>query len=429
LHTKIKFIMNGLKIILTAKYNISQTIKYIFRILQALYLPLALLLIIFPSCPAKKEAEPKIVRIESKHIVKKGETLETILDRVLPHQSTISIINVLKSAGFPSRRCLPGDSILVIKENKHFLELTYSQTPVCKYRVVSNEQNLYVSMKFPYIDTITCFLKGQVNSTLYESLLELGETPNLVYRYADVFAWEIDFVTDTREGDSFFIYFEKTYCDSIFVEYLNMVAMRYKGEVGDYYGIYYCDQGGYEDYYNLKGQSLRKSLLKSPLKYSYISSYFSKRRFHPILKIWRPHHGLDYVAPKGTPVSSIGDGIVSFKGRKGGYGNLVEIRHKNNFKTRYGHLSKFAKGLYQGKRVKMGELIGYVGSTGLSTGPHLHFELHKYGKPTNPLKVKIPRAPSVKKKYITDFEHARDSLLKFLEEPVPTEGVGVSKGG
>ncbi|GAG99110.1 unnamed protein product, partial [marine sediment metagenome] len=199
------------------------------------------------------------------------------------------------------------------------------------YYVMNNDNHLLIAMEFPYIDTATCIFEGEIKSTLYETILDMGETPNLVFRFADVFAWEIDFVTETREGDSFFIFMEKIFCDSVFLEYSNLIVMRYRGAyVGDYYGLYYRDPDGHEDYYNLKGESLRKSLLKSPLRYSYISSYFSKRRFHPILKVWRPHHGLDYAAPTGTPVSSIGDGIVTFKGWKGGYGNLVEIRHKNN---------------------------------------------------------------------------------------------------
>lgn len=389
---------------------------------------LTLLLIILLGCPHKK-AEQEPIYTETKHVVKKDETLETILNNILSYETTTAIINVLKSTGFPFRKCFPGDSIKIIKENNKFLKLTYHQNLICKYYVLKNEQQFYVSMKFPYIDTVTCFVKGGISSTLYESLLELGETPNLVYRYADIFAWEIDFVTETQNGDSFYIFLDRTFCDSIFVENLNLVATCYKGNVGEYFGIYYCDPDGYEDYYNLKGESLRKSLLKSPLRYSYISSYFSKRRFHPILKVWRPHHGLDYKAPIGTPVSSIGSGVVMYKGWKGGYGNLIEIRHKNNFKTRYGHLSRFAKGLYKGKKVKMGELIGYVGSTGLSTGPHLHFELHKYGKPINPLKVKIPRAPSVKKKYFGEFEQYRDSLLKYIEELQKPKVDTIAKGG
>lgn len=390
--------MIGLKSISKKKFN------YLF-----------IFLIIALWCSKEEKNDPEPIRIETKHVVKRGENLETILNKIVPHQLSTSIISTLKSAGFPFKRCLPGDSIKVLKENGNFLKLTYRQNQTSKYYVLNDDQHLCVAMKFPYIDTTTYLLKGEVSSTLYESLLELDEKPMLVYRFTDIFAWEIDFVTETQNGDSFYIYLDKSFCDSNFVEYLDIIAVQYKGEIGDYYGIYYCDPDGNEDYYNLQGKSLRKSLLKSPLRYSYISSYFSKRRFHPILKVWRPHHGLDYAAPIGAPVSSIGDGIVTHKGWKGGYGNLIEIRHKNNFKTRYGHLSKFAKGVYKGKRVKMGQLIGYVGSTGLSTGPHLHFELHKHGKPINPLKVKIPRAPSVKKKYFSNFEQRRDSLMNIIE--------------
>lgn len=407
--------MTGLKNILEKGLEV--------RILKLGFIPsfvqgvgLVLLLILFVGCSTKKETVQEPVVTETEHIVKKDENLEVILNNILSPQSAIEILNILTYADFPFRKCLPGDSIRVLKENGNFIKLTYRQTLTRKYFVFKNDEHLFVAMKYPYIDTVTCFLKGEVNSTLYESLLKTGETPVLVFRYADIFAWEIDFVTETQNGDSFYMFFEKTFCDSNFAEYLNIIATGYKGEIGEYHGIYYYDPDGNEDYYNLKGESLRKSLLKSPLRFSYISSYFSKRRFHPILKVWRPHHGLDYAAPIGTPVSSIGHGIVTYKGWRGGYGNLVEIRHKNSIKTRYGHLSRFAKGLYKGKKVKMGELIGYVGSTGLSTGPHLHFELHRNAVSINPLKVKIPRAPSVKKKYFSDFEQHRDSLLKYIEQ-------------
>jgi murein DD-endopeptidase MepM/ murein hydrolase activator NlpD len=363
--------------------------------------------------------EPK--RIEKFLVVKKGETLETVLDKILAHATTFTIIELLGKSEFPFRRCLPGDSVTITTIDDTLSSIIYKQNLMTVWNIDRNDDGWLVSMKFPYIDTTGCLTKGVVNSTLYESMLNMDETPKLVYRFVDVFAWEIDFVTDTRNGDSFFVYYEKTFCDSTFIDYQNLIVMRYKGEVGDYFGFYYQDPDGNEDYYNEKGESLRKSLLKSPLRFSYISSYFSKSRYHPILKVWRPHHGLDYVAPKGTPVSAIGNGTVTFKGWKGGYGNLVEIRHMNNFKTRYGHLSRFAKGLYQGKKVKMGEVIGYVGSTGLSTGPHLHFELHKNGVPMNPLKVDVPRAPSVKKDYISEFEKVRDSLMNLIVEPTVTD--------
>ena len=386
-----------------------------------------LLLIILLACSAEKEEITEPIFTEITYVVKKGDNFDNILTKLLSRsEMNGAILQVLQDGGFPFRKCIPGDSIIIINKDNDFLKLIYRQNLMNVYYVMNDSLNLCVAMKFPYINTVQFLLKGTIKSTLYESILEIGESPNLVFRYADIFAWEVDFFTDTRAGDSFYVLIEKTLCDSNFLDYGNVFFARYKGELGDYYGIYYHDPDGYEDYYNLKGESLRKSLLKSPLRYAYISSYYSKRRFHPILKIWRPHHGLDYVAPIGTPISAIGDGVVTYKGWKGGYGNLVEIRHKNNFKTRYGHLSKFVKGLYKGKRVKTGELIGYVGSTGLSTGPHLHFELHRNGVSINPLKVKIPRAPSVKKKYFNEFKHQRDSLLNVIEELQQYRGEEVS---
>jgi len=375
------------------------------------------LFILLLSCARKKEVKKEPVYSKSYYVMHRGENLEVILKKNISDSRLVySILDCLKQGGFSFRRCIPGDTITLVKKDGKFSKLVYIKSLRDVYYVSRNSDKLSVSMKYPYVDTVPCFIKGEIKSTLYDAILADGETPNLVFRYADAFAWEIDFVTETQKGDSFYLYFNKTFCDSQFLDYDALIFLRYKGKIGDYYGIYYKDPKGREDYYNLKGQSLRKSLLKAPLRYSYISSYFTERRFHPILKIWRPHHGLDYVAPRGAPVSSIGDGVVTYMGWKGGYGKLVEIRHKNNFKTRYGHLSRFARGLRKGKRVKMGQLIGYVGSTGLSTGPHLHFELHKNGRPINPLRVKIPRAPSVNKKYRKDFERYRDSLLTVIKK-------------
>ena len=396
--------MNGLKSISTANCRL-----------------FLLLLLVMIACQTKKSVS-QVPQVHNLHgVVKKGQTLEHVLEEMISPDHRISIIDALKNADFPFRRCIPGDTVRVVLCDDTLVTFSYIRSYTEKYYVTRCENFYTVAMKYPYIDTIRSLLAGEISSTLYETVLELGETPNLVFRFADVFAWEIDFVTETQNGDSFYVYVEKTFCDSQFIGYGNIIITRYAGNVGDYYGIYFCDPEGHEDYYNLKGESLRKSLLKSPLRYSYISSYFSKKRFHPILKVWRPHHGLDYSAPTGTPVASIGAGVVTYKGWKGGYGNLVEIKHMNNFRTRYGHLSKFAKGLYKGKHVTMGELIGYVGSTGLSTGPHLHFELHRNGVAINPLKVNLPRAPAVKKEYLSDYEQLRDSLIRQIEELLQPE--------
>ena len=357
---------------------------------------------------------------ETTRVLKQGDNFEAILNDLSAADCRQAIITALQDAGFSFRKCLPSDTIILTKKDGDFSLLTYRRDLHNTYNVVKDSLCFLVSMKYPYVDTVLSLVRGHINSTLYESMLASGETSNLVMRFADVFAWELDFFTETQNGDSFVIYVEKTFCDSVFVDYASIVFASYRGEAGDFYGVYFRDPDGHEDYYNLEGQSLRKSLLKSPLRFSYISSYFSKRRYHPILKVWRPHHGLDYVAPIGTPISAIGDGKVVFKGWKDGYGNLVEIRHKNNFRSRYGHLSKFAKGLYVGKHVKAGELIGYLGSTGLSTGPHLHYEIRLNGVPVNPLKVNIPRAPSVKEKYMAIFKQHADSLLQTIQT-IPTE--------
>ncbi len=367
------------------------------------------------ACPGRKPSAPVESFEVCEAVVRKGETLELVLNRYLGNDQSRKIIRILDACGFSFRRCLPGDSIVITMRDSEFMKLVYKQSILTQYQVSNIDSVYYVAMKLPYIDTVQCYLEGVVRSSLYETFLNKGETPALVFQFAEIFAWEIDFVTETQNGDSFGIMVKKRMVDSCLVDHIDISLIRYKGLVGDFTGIYYCDPEGYDDYYNLKGESLRKALLKAPLKFSSISSFFSKSRYHPILKVWRPHHGLDYGAPIGTPVSSIGNGTVSYMGWKGGYGNLVEIKHMNNYKSRYGHLSKFAKGLHNGKRVKMGELIGYVGSTGLSTGPHLHFELHKNNVPINPLTVKLPRAPSVKNKYFDRFERHRDSLMACWE--------------
>jgi len=382
------------------------------------------------NCPRHKKPPSASAYTESFYVLRKGQTLEIALNSLMNDARLAASIQVLlNELGFPFRQCLPGDSLKVSKKEGKFEKFTYRQSLTTIYYVFYNDRHLVLAMKQPIIETVNRIVRGRINSTLYETLLDLGETPELVYRFADIFGWEIDFTTETQKGDSFYIMMNKQYCDSTFIGYSDIPIARYRGEIGDFYGVYYCDPDDYFDYYSLKGESLRKALLKSPLKYSYISSYFTKNRYHPILKIWRPHHGLDYSAPTGTPVSSIGDGVVTHRGWLGGYGNLVEIRHKNNYKTRYGHLSAYAKGLTNSKHVKMGEIIGYVGSTGLSTGPHLHFELYKDGAPINPTTVKLPRAPSVNKKYMPAFARERDSLLKVITETFAAPAVAVKRKG
>lgn len=379
-----------------------------------LVLPLA-----FSSCPKKKEEKLQVKPVISIEVVtiKKNDHLQAALLRSsLDRNLAAAVLDNLKEARFPFRYCRPSDSICIVRVNGTFDRLCYVKSPKEEYVVQADSLGLRTYMLFPYIDRQMVVVRGSINSSLYESMLAMGETGDLVYNFADVFAWEIDFFTETQNGDSFEVLVEKEFIDAKLIGYSRILYAHYHGEVGDFVGIYFEDPKGYDDFYNLKGESLRKSLLKSPLRYSRVSSFYSGRRLHPILRIYRPHHGIDYVAPAGTPVSSIGNGRVTFAGRKGGYGRLVEVRHPNDYKTRYGHLMSIASGVVPGKYVKMGDLLGYVGSSGMSTGPHLHFEFHVNGRPVNPLKIKIPRAPSVKKEYRPLFETEKAKVLQLIEK-------------
>ncbi|MEO0072398.1 MAG: M23 family metallopeptidase [candidate division WOR-3 bacterium] len=333
----------------------------------------------------------------------------------IPETLAIRIIRLFKEFDFNFTRIKPSDVLRVFVRNDSIKTIEYHQDPTRIYcfEVLPNG-GLKISMLYRPVNKKLCIVKGIIHSSLYESMLNIGENPSLILNFADILSWEIDFFTETQNGDSFFVLVEKKYCNEQFIGYGQIYAVRYKGQIGDVAGFYFCDSNGYKDFYNHTGKSLRKALLKSPLRYSYISSYYSRSRFHPILKVVRPHRGIDYVAPEGTPVSAIGDGIISFAGWKGGYGRLVEIKHPQGFTSRYGHLRSFSKGIRAGMHITQGQVIGYVGSTGLATGPHLHFELLQNGKWVNPLKVIIPRADPVKSQYFNTFVKVRDSFQKLL---------------
>jgi len=247
-------------------------------------------------------------------------------------------------------------------------------------------------------------------------MIDLGETPALIVNFAEILGYEVDFLTEVNPGDSFEILLDKYYVDSTFYRNGRVYTVHFKGKAGNYYGFYYRSPSGHLDYYNEKGQSLRKSVLRSPLTFANVTSGFG-RRFHPISRVYRQHQGVDYGAPTGTPVSAIADGTVAMARRNGGYGNFVQVRHSGGMISCYGHLSRYGAGVKAGRSVRQGQTVGYVGSTGFSTGPHLHFEVRQGGKPVNPLKVIPPRAEPVAKKNMPEFNTLRASYLADLARP------------
>jgi murein DD-endopeptidase MepM/ murein hydrolase activator NlpD len=233
-------------------------------------------------------------------------------------------------------------------------------------------------------------MKGAIDDNLISAVGDSPEHLRLAFRLAEIFESEIDFVTELRDGDQFMMLVEELWLHGVFKGYGNILVAEFMndGRSFDAYRFLIDDRA---NYFDKGGQSLKKALLRAPLRFRYISSRFSHRRKHPILKIYRPHLGIDYAAPTGTPVSAAGSGWVKHAGWKGQYGKCIIIRHPNGYETYYGHLSKIKKGIRKGGKVTQGEIIGYVGSTGLSTGPHLDYRVKRFERFINPLKIDIPR--------------------------------------
>ncbi len=269
--------------------------------------------------------------------------------------------------------------------------------------------------------SVLTIIKGVINGgSLWDAVVSNGGSPNLVYRFADeIFTWDIDFNTETRAGDEFTIIAHKKYSEGKFLSFGDILYASYKSGKKKWEAFHYKPEGKKVDYYDPKGHSLQRVFLRAPLAYTRISSKFTRSRLHPILRIRRPHYGVDYAAPIGTPVRTIGDGKVVFKGWNGGYGNQVIIQHGSKYKTYYGHLSRFARGIKKGKYVTQGNIIGYVGSTGLSTGPHLDFRIKKGGSWIDPLKLDPPsrKAPLSGKELVKfkQYKEGISSRTKSLE--------------
>jgi murein DD-endopeptidase MepM/ murein hydrolase activator NlpD len=291
-----------------------------------------------------------------------------------------------------------------------------------------------------HADTVT--LAGAVRTSLYASLLDAdgeGVAPAEREKIADVladriFAWQVDFARDIQPGDHYRILYERMVRPDGTARSGRVLGVQFSIHDRDYEAYLFRSPDGAEDYYERDGGSLKRAFLRAPLEFRRISSVFSKSRHHPLLRTTRPHYGIDYAASAGTPVHSVGDGVVVRVGRAGGYGNLVEIRHSHGYTTRYGHLRSFAKSLRRGMRVKQGDVIGYVGMTGLATGPHLHYEFRIDGRPVDPKTVKFITGDPVERRYRSAFRqtvHAQIAALDRGSEPVLLAdlGSGAPKAG
>lgn len=261
------------------------------------------------------------------------------------------------------------------------------------------------------------YIQGTIQDNLFNEIERLGEKPPLAVAMADLFAWDVDFYADLRVGDSFKVLIEKKYLDGQFMGYGAVLAAEFVNQGQSSRAIRYTFPDGHTDYFTPDGQSIRKELLKSPLKLGIVTSRFSRNRFHPTLKIYRPHLGVDIAAPVGTPVHAAGDGAVTFAGFRGQAGRMVEISHPNRFQTQYLHLSRFAGNIRIGARVRQGEVVGYVGMTGETSGPHLDYRIKARDAYVNPLKQQFQRATPLPSQFLPDFQKTSFALLRVLNSP------------
>jgi len=295
--------------------------------------------------------------------------------------------------------------------------IVYRQSPVDIIEVCRDGEGWTASRREVPVERKVVLVAGTLAENLFESMEALGERAQLVLDFAEIFAWDFDFASDSQPGDRFRMLVEKVSTGDQFVKYGRILVAEYESGGKIHTGIYFGDKES-SGYYTLSGESLRRAFLKSPLEFSRISSGYSRARRHPILGGVRPHLAVDYAAAAGTPVWAVADGTVEFAGWLGGNGYTVTLRHRANFKTMYNHLSRFGKGIRAGAAVKQRQVIGHVGTTGLSTGPHLDYRVIRDGRFVNPLKQTFLPGKPVSPSSRQAFKESRDSLLAQLRTPL-----------
>jgi len=350
--------------------------------------------------------------------ISEGDLLGNVLaEQGIGQNESNSITAELKKV-FNVRRCNVGDrwEIHYGREGE-FAKFIYYDGPVDFYVVeASAENNGYIaSARKVEGERVIRGTRGRIMSSLYESMSNSQVNPELVIQFAEIFASKIDFFTDCRKDDEFRIFWESYIGkDGTVLKDMRISAASYTLDKETFHAFYFETPEGKGGYYDTQGKSVEAVFLKVPLNYRRISSYFTRRRFHPILKRYRPHLGIDYAAASGTPVSSIGDGSVTAAGRRrDGLGITVIVRHPNGYNSWYGHLSGIARGVSRGAKVRKGQVIGYVGSTGTATGPHLDFRLQRNGKFANFLVLKMPPSHPLPKEYMEEFENTRKAFMQM----------------
>lgn len=350
-------------------------------------------------------------------IVERGESFGNILLNFGVDYATIHKVATDFKDVFDVRSLRSGKpyALFCDKKDTNVARYMVYQASAINYVVFDLSDSVNVYRGEEEVKVVSKGISGVINSSLYESLLEKGGSPALVVELSKVYAWTIDFFR-IRPGDYFKLVYEERFInDTVSVGIGRILAADFNHNGRSFYSFYYDNDSTYRDYFDEKGRSLRKAFLKAPLDFFRISSRFNRNRFHPVLKRVKPHLGTDYAAPHGTPIMSTADGEVIAAAYTRGNGNYVKVRHNSTYTTQYLHMSKFAKGIKKGSRVRQGDVIGYIGSTGLATGPHVCYRFWVNGQQVDPLRQDLPEAEPISDDFMPDFQAQMLELKKRVD--------------
>lgn len=342
-------------------------------------------------------------------IVEPGDSLAAIFKRQgLSSKDVFDVVHANDEATPVLTRLFPGDKIWLRMSAEGTLLALRRKLDETKTLTIARQggadADFHATLTEHPLERRIAHTTFVIQESLYHAAMKAGLDEKLIMELAGIFAWDIDFAHDLRSGDSFALVYRQYYNNGKKLRNGEILAAEFIHQGKHYRAVRYTDPSGRTGYYTPKGKSMRQAFLRTPVDFRRISSHFSKSRCHPILHVCRPHEGTDFAAAAGTPIQAAGDGVVEFAGRKGGYGNAVILQHGHGYSTLYGHMKRIGKGIRAGVRVAQGQIIGYVGQTGLATGPHLHYEFRVAGEPRDVLKVKLPDAEPIDERYLANFK-------------------------
>ena len=357
--------------------------------------------------------EIDIIKSSDFYEVADGENISIIFEKFkVPLNTAYKIFRLDKKGQLTNIK--PGDEMVFNYLGDDLISIKINKTNTSSL-LIKIDENISISEIVENIEYFKSYKKGIIENSFYETAQNSGMPDSIIMDLAYIYGWDIDFVFDIRDNDEFFVIYETGFSNGERIDTGDIIAAKFVNKGKVYFANRFV-QDSKKQYFDNDGNNMQKAFLRAPLEFSYISSHFNPNRMHPILHTIRAHNGVDYAAKRGSPVRSTGDGTILFIGRKSGCGNEILIKHSNDYSTRYCHLEGFAKNLNNGKKVKQGQTIGYVGSTGLATGPHLHYEFKIGEKHTDPVKVNLPSAEGIKQNYKESFNRLIEKNKSMLEE-------------